>query len=370
MKKRTNDVAIADNVITPAELAHRESKQLDLFSLVDESSDPNSPIKYSNFIGDIHLIPRFLRGRNPPTPIHNLPSDFSSELKNEYSINGHKLVCTVKAATIKRKVDGVESEFFAFPGDREEIIERALFALASNKGMTKRRLPNSEARYGVEFSLYEIREELKKINKTRPYDEIRESLIIMRDSQCIISAENAAGKTVHLTHNIFSGAALEQSGTGRSRDRCFVSFSDYVVEQIRDLNYHQYRFDEVESHKTALARFIHTYLCWNWTNATAGSHYGLDLNQVMSAFGKSKLSQRVKQRDFRDALKLLVQSKDITHVPFFTNGKYTVKATAQLANSIHLSMQKKKGINTLASNIMDGKVIELPARRQYDQKLG
>lgn len=355
--------------LSPLEVARREARQLDLFSLVDESSDPASPIKYSNFIGDIHLIPRFVRGQNPPTPIHQLPSTFSSQISNAYSINGYSLLCTVKAATIKRKVKGVETEFFAFPGDREEIIERALFALASNKGMTKRTLPNSAPRYGVEFSLYEIREELIKINKTRSYDTIREALIVMRDSRCIISAMDDNGKTVHLTHNIFSGAALEQSGTGRSRDRCFVSFSDYVVEQIRGLNYRQYRFDQVESHKATLARFIHTYLCWNWRNAAAGATYALDLELVMSSYGNSKITTRVKQRDFRAALKILVENGDITHVPFYKDGKYTVKATKQLAESIHLSMQKKKGIATLSNSIMEGKVVELPPRRQIDSKL-
>ncbi|APD92043.1 MAG: hypothetical protein CBC55_02390 [Gammaproteobacteria bacterium TMED95] len=369
MSNSNSNAEEADFALSPIEVARREARQLDLFSLIDEPSDPASPIKYSNFIGDIHLIPRFVRGQNPPTPIHQLPSTFSSQISNAYSINGYSLLCTVQAATIKRKVKGVETEYFAFPGDREEIVERALFALASNKGMTKRTLPNSEPRYGVEFSLYEIREELRKINKTRSYDTIREALIVMRDSRCLISAKDNNGKTVHLTHNIFSGAALEQSGSGRQRDRCFVSFSDYVVEQIRDLNYRQYRFDQVESHKAGLARFIHTYLCWNWRNAAAGATYGLDLELVMSAYGNSKLVKRVKQRDFRAALTILVENGDITHVPLYKDGKYTVKATKQLADSIHQSMQKKKGIATLSNSIMDGKVVELPPRRQIDSKL-
>lgn len=368
MTNGSDNPANEDPSLPPLELARREAMQLDLFSLIDESADSTSPIKYSNFIGDIHLIPRFVRGQNPHTPIHKLPASFSSQISNVYSINGYSLLCTVKAATIKKKVDAVETEFFAFPGDREEIIERALFAIASNKGMTKRTLPNSEPRYGVEFSLYEIREELVKINKSKSYDKIREALIIMRDSRCIISAKNNQGKTVHLTHNIFSGAALEQSGTGRSRDRCFVSFSDYVVEQIRGLNYRQYRFDQVESHKATLARFIHTYLCWNWKNAAAGATYGLDIEILMSAYGKSQISTRVKQRDLREALKILVDNGDVTHVPFFKNGKYNVKATKQLADSIHLSMQKKKGINMLSERIMDGQLVELPPRRQLTKQ--
>tara|TARA_B100000749_G_C18435010_1_gene469670 strand:+ start:991 stop:2061 length:1071 start_codon:yes stop_codon:yes gene_type:complete len=341
----------------------KDSLQMDLFTLVDECEGELD--RYSNAIGDIEVIPRYIRGKNSPIKLTDVTESEEVVKRNPYMVNGNELVCEVHPATVTRKEKGKQITYLMYPGDREEIIEQVLFMLASNGGLTKHAIPGSAPRYGVQFSLYQIREELKKIGKTKSYDMIRESLIILRDSKIRIS-QNKNSKSMTITNDVFSAAALETTGTGRARDRCFISFSDYVVEQIASSNYRQYNFDRVLNHKATLARFLHRYIHWNWRNASAGGRFKMETNRVMSAFGKSHLTMERMRRDLRDALHLMVESGHITSVPYSVNNVYQIEATTKLAEEIKRSMQKQLGIKRLSEDIENGKRSELPPPRVFN----
>lgn len=335
---------------------------MDLFTLVDECEGELD--RYSNAIGDIEVIPRYIRGKNSPIKLTDVAASDEVVKRNPYMVNGNELVCEVHPATVVRKEEGKLVTYLMYPGDREEIIEQVLFMLASNGGLTKRAVPGSAPRYGVQFSLYQIREELKKIGKTKPYDVIRESLIILRDSKIRIS-QNKNSKSMTITNDVFSAAALETTGTGRARDRCFISFSDYVVDQIASSNYRQYSFDRVLGHKATLARFLHRYIQWNWRNAAAGCKFKIEAKRVMSAFGKSHLTMERMRRDLRDALGLMVESGHIAAVPYAVNNVYSIEATSKLAEEVKRSMQKQLGIKRLSDDIENGKRAELPPPRAF-----
>ncbi|WP_025562565.1 hypothetical protein [Psychromonas sp. SP041] len=346
----------------------REALQMDLFSLVDEAQEENSIQRYSNAIGDIDMVPRYIRGKNPPLLASDVKVDQEIICKNEYKVNGNDLVCEIHPATIMRKEGEKTVSYLMYPGDREEVIERVLFMIASNNGLEKKAIPGSSPRYGVYFSLYQIREELKKIGKTKPYDVIRESLIVLRDSKNRIS-QSKNGKSITITNDVIADAALETTGTGRAKDRCFISFSDYVVEQIFKLNYQQYSFDSVLSHKGALARFLHSYLCWNWRNSYEGATYKIETEKIMASFGKSQLTMAQKRRDIREALGLLVKSGHIPSVPYANKNCYTITAKKKLASEIKLSMQKQLGLKRISAQIEEGKRDTLPAARRFNGSL-
>ncbi|GHG07750.1 hypothetical protein [Thalassotalea marina] len=322
--------------------------QIDLFSLVDSPKfevveGRKTWTTFSNSIGSIDLVPRFKRGNGSQIRTTDVKPGENLTIENRYQIQNNELICEIKPALITKKVDGEEQEFHAYPSDKEELIEKVLFYIAANKGLELRAMPGGVARYGVSFSLYEIREVLKKINKTKPYDLIRQSLIILRDSSTLISQKKENNK-ITITHDVFADAALEVQGKGKDKDRCFITFSDFVVRQIESQNYRQYPFEEIQTASQSFARFIHLYMLTNYKQLNYGDSVGLNLEKIAEAFGKSKTSENQKKRDLRAALKVLSDNGTITHVPNASNkgGEtyYFVEPTEKFIANLQQSEQK------------------------------
>ncbi len=353
-----------------ADFGSENQKQLDLFTLVD---GPRSEVvngkptlmPFSNSVGSIDFIPRFKRGFESVVPRENFEGN--AVIENHYTAGKNKLICRVQPAIIKRKVDGVVKECFAWPGDREELIEKVLFLLASNKGLVPIRTPGG-IRYGIYFTLYEVRKQLKKINKTRSLEIIKESLLVMRESRTSIY-QRVDGKEVSMSHNIFVDAALEVTGVGKNRDRCFITFSDYVIDEILNLNYRQYHFSSINSHDTPLARFVHHYLLTTWTNAVTGGLKTIYVTELFDKFGKKNLSMSVKRRDLRAALQILVDKGWFLDVPYSKQGilangerdySYSLTATDAFVSEVIKANAKRKGLREIKAKISEDPDYELP----------
>lgn len=336
--------------------------QLGLFTLVDLPT-ALEPMRYSNAIGGIDVVPRFLRGQNPFILLKDAPK--ITEIRNPYMVNGIQLVCKIKPAQLTKKIDGELTTVLAYPSDKEELIEKVLFMLASNGDLVKREIAGVAPRHGIAFSLYDIRQQLKLIGKDKPYDQIRESLLILRDSSTII-AQESGDREIEVTNKIFADSILETNGNGRGKDKCFVTFSDYVIEQILDLNFRQYSFSSVNSHKIAVAVFIHSYLTWNWLNVSAGATFDLDPATIMEGFGKGRISIDTQKRDIRRGLMDLTNSGHIVEVPRLAQGQfYPIVATQLLVDEIIRANTKKKGLAVLLEKVESGEIESLPNKRSF-----
>ncbi len=365
------NTAITNQSILPEE--ELAALQMNLFSLLDSPTDPTSfDSIYSNSIASIDLVPRFRRGVNKAIKSTEIKPNQSLIIENRYHIGQHELICRIQPAIIRHHVDGIPVEYHAYPGDREELIEKVLFLIAANKGLELRNTAGGIKRYGVSFTLYEIREELKKIGKTKSYDVIREALTVIRDSKIIISQKQDK-KEITITHNVFADAALEVEGKGRARNRCFITFSDYVVTAIQSLNYRQYPFGKVHAHKATLARFLHSYLTAYWLNANIGVLKQLSTNAIMEAFGKSGISMPQKRRDLREAMSLLVQDGWFTHVPTAKKVQqnnivdyiYFLEPTTQFVEDIKQANAKAKGLRIINNKLVTGETKTLPDAKVY-----
>lgn len=358
----------------PSLLPESKLKELtiDLFALVDMEKDTS--LSYSNTFANIDLVPRFVRGSgNNVVPVA-LAESQNLIIENRYEVNGCEFICRVKPTIIEREENGKIIQFHAHPGEREEIIEKVLFKLACSDGLTK--LPMAANRWGVRFSLYQIREELKKINKTRSYHEIRESLIILRDSKTTI-AQIVGKREIELTASIFTDAAFEVSGTGRARDKYFIVLADYVVEQIINFNYRQYPFEAINSHAYSLARFFHIFIKHHWINASIGQTKDFSLNQIYQNYGNANQRPDWKRRDFRKALSILQEAGWIVDVPPAKKVKnifqkkmnqefdyiYTLTPTKKFVEEVRKANAKIKGIKTIVSKTIEtGRIPELEKR--------
>jgi hypothetical protein len=350
----------------------RELKK-DIFSLVDQ--DKNEEHSYSNTFANIDLVPRFVRGfGNNIVPVA-LAESQNLILENKYEFGGSEFVCRVKPTIIEKEVEGKVVQFHAHPGEREEIIEKIIFKIACSDGLKKVAMAGSQ-RWGVKFSLYQIREELRKIKKTRPYHDIRESLLILRDSKTTI-AQIIGKREIELTASIFTDAAFEVNGNGRARDKYFIVLSDYVVEQIMNFNYRQYPFEAINSHGYSLARFFHIFLKHQWINATLGHSKDFSLNQIYKNYGNADLKVEFKRRDFRTALGILVESGWIVSVPtarkvtnIFQKSDdndvdfiYTLEPTRKFVEEVRRANAKLKGIRAIVDkSIVSGVIPDLAKR--------
>jgi hypothetical protein len=352
-----------------------DTRQLDLFSLIDYPEEKINNGKrvlqaYSNSVGTIDLIPRFKRGVDAIQPINskNLKGK-SLVVTNHYTAGRNNLICEIKPAIIQRKSKGEVTEFYAWPSDRENMIESVLFMLASNQGLEKIVLPSGSVRFGIYFTLYQIRQELKKINKTKSYDTILEALIVIRDSSTIIMQQKN-DKKASINYNVFAETLLEVQGSGRGRNPCCIIFSDYIVEQIKSLNFRQYPFTRNQSLDNGLARWVHHYLTDSWTNAMENVPQKLSLNAVFNGYGKHHLTDAVKRRDLRAALEMLVRENWFKSVPKskkeLNNGiadySYSLVPTEIFVLEVIKANAKKKGLKMISERIITDENFEPPKR--------
>ncbi|MER2493776.1 hypothetical protein [Catenovulum sediminis] len=352
----------------------KESRQLSLFKLLDEAelTNSNKHLEYTNSIGSIDIIPRFWRGKN---------SAFSKDeatkraitCTNTYTFSNRKFKAVISPAILTRTNDkGQEEEYFAYPGDREELIEKVLFLIATKDGLHSIRNGN-QVRYGVFFSLYRVREELKKINKTRSYDAIKESLMILKDSRIKITSENSDGVEYTITHDIFSDAVLESSGVGRGKNRYWIGFSDYLVGEILKLNYRQVLYSRFTNYSSALSRFLDLYLSNAWKNATYNTTTRISLNRIMENFGKKQVQLDSKRRDMRQALLDLEKAGVIQNVPYAEKTiddegcddyVYDLLPTKKFVDEIIKANAKHKGLRKLSEGIEQNTITHIGTKKQ------
>jgi hypothetical protein len=362
-------------VITSLEsetLENSSRDQMNLFALVDLPKDPKE--NYSNSIVSLHDKPRFVRGKNPHIPVKSNDKD-NLIVEHVYkSRTGEDGICQIEPVLIRKKIQGKTVEFYAYQGDREEVIEQVLFMLACKKGLTLQNQAGGIPRWGIEFSIYEIREELKKIKKTKPYDVILESLFVLTGSKVSLTETNGKKKK-RVTLNAYVDSKLEQEGLGRGRDKMSVAFSDFVVKQIEDLNYRQYNFGAFLRQNTTLSAFILTHLLTVWRNANVGSIRAISTIEIMEKFGKNRTSIVTKRRDMRKALESLVGKGFFTHIPhakkiIHPTGEndylFHVECTSMFREQLIISLSKHKGLRTLQGKLDDDPDYQIPLRRNLE----
>lgn len=367
------------------ELERQDALKLRYYTLVDHAKGfhpspvaPNQDVQteYSNTITRIELVPRFCRGRGWQIPVaeHNASNSNAKSLiiQNGYTLKikeedgswiDEDYICTIKPAIIRKREKGIEQDYYCYPSDREELIEKQLFLLAINNGISKSNDGGLD-RYGVHFSLYEIYNQLESINRTMSYADIKESLMIIRDSTVLITRKGVQNKA-----EVFPTISLEVEGKGKGRDKCFVGFSDFVMAEIFAFNYRQYVYSRYARIRNALARYLDMHLSTRFVWAGVDNHYRLYISEIFEGFGKKQISLEQKRRDMRTALSVLVSSGTVRAVP---NAKktlsvageedyyYEVEPTETFVNECILGNQKRNKSLSIKDKIEGGQIKSLP----------
>lgn len=225
--------------------------------------------KLSNSIELWDSVPRYSISRQAMTKMRdehgNLPL-----LKLEFEYRGTKYSVSIQATQIEEN-DGEGKPIITayYPSSTEELVEEALRKLAVDceRGFYIDEKP--KARSGVVFSLYQLREELKRSGHSRSFYEIKLSLDILSGSSIHIITNTQKTKAFAKSTYLPVVAGVSKSDMECDPDaRWLVQFHPLVTESIDNLSYRQFNYDQLMSHTTQLARWIHKQLILKYTFAS------------------------------------------------------------------------------------------------------
>lgn len=172
----------------------------------------------------------------------------------------------IQAARIYDEKTKTETDYY--PSANEELIEDALRKIAAEQRNAFFDKPNY--RSGVVFSLYMLREELKRRGHARSYQQIVLSLnILARSTIEIITKDGKEGEGFTIS-GYFSGlAAVSKHKLTEDPDaKWIVQFHPLVTQAMDTLTYRQFNYAQMMSHTSQLARWIHKQLSLKFTFAS------------------------------------------------------------------------------------------------------
>lgn len=277
--------------------------QLDLFqTFLCNERDRD---KFSNAIDIWDSVPRYSISRQEQTkrrdangglPILTLPFEY----------RGQQYIAEIQPARLKQ-FDGSTCDYY--PSANEELVEDALrkLALQQNHGFFEK----DKFRSGVAFSLYALRKELAARGHTRSYQEIIDSLFILRRAG--ITLRVADQKTGAFAESNYLPALAAVSRTDLKDDpnaRWVAQFHPLITRSIDHVTYRQFNYQVMMSLPSQLARWLHKQLSIKFTFASAVANpFELRFSTIKR---DSHLLRRVRERDnIRDvdeALSLLIEN--------------------------------------------------------------
>ena len=270
------------------------NQQIDLFQSFLCNGDGHQE-KLSNAIPLWDCLPRYtlsrqtlnkLRKEGKLPPLMNLPCRYF----------GQNYIVQIQPARIMDDKGGV-MEYY--PGLTEELIEDALRKIATLQQHGY--FDQSEVRSGVSFSIYELREELRRQGHTRSYDEIVLSLKIMARSIIELQTEADRNKAVSVSAYLSHLSSVSRADLKEDPDaRWYVEFHHLITQAISAVEYRQYNYTLMMSHSTQLARWLHKYLVNKFTYAQIGKVFEIRFSTVKRDSGLLEAYSR--SRDAIDAV--------------------------------------------------------------------
>ena len=246
----------------PGEAAFK-NQQIDLFqSFMCNTSAERE--RLSNTIDLWDNIPRYSFSRQAMVKMRT-DKGFLDLLKLDFNYKGMALKAIIQPARIEDS-NGTAQDYY--PSANEELVEDALRKIAAEQCHGYFDKPTF--RCGVLFSLHMLRTELKKMGHARSYQQIILSLNILSGS--IIELRTADGKNPEA----FSRSPYFPSLSAVSRQKLasdpdakwIVQFHPLVTQSIDAITYRQFNYQQMMTHNTQLARWLHKQLAIKFTFAS------------------------------------------------------------------------------------------------------
>jgi hypothetical protein len=264
-----------DKPVQPPEAADFQSKQIDLFhSFVCNGEDERA--RLSNTLDLWDSVPRYSVSRQAMDKMRKAGS-FPQLLGIPFHYRGRELKAVIQPAWIQDKDNEVKGYY---PSANEELVEDALRKIATEQD--RGYFDKANYRSGVVFTLYMLREELKKRGHARSYQQIVMSLRILARSTIEISAMDGKDGEGFTITPYFSGLAAVSRGklAEDPQARWLVQFHPLVTQAIDVLKYRQFNYAQMMGHCTQLARWLHKQLSLKFTFASLMTSFEMRFSTI------------------------------------------------------------------------------------------
>jgi hypothetical protein len=222
-------------------------------------------------------------------------------IQTAFTVGGSRYAAEIWPARVK--LSSGEARL-AFPGAREELVERALRFLAVQQHAQTRITPDQKGGSNgitVWFSLSMIRRHLLELNHGYSTTEIREALDILSDTR--IGLRPLDGKKFEIVEraSIFTRYVEAFRQGDESGEECYgaVTFHPLATQAILELAFYPINQLRVGKLKVPLARWLTTRMSHNYRQAgrdklMAGEGYHIALATILTERG---LAPRARLRD-------------------------------------------------------------------------
>jgi hypothetical protein len=254
-------------------LTKRQPAQLSLFQTFLPAQDD----RYSNTIEFYDAVPKYFTNKRQMAAMREGPEGreiYLPTLEREFRHLDAAYTLKIKPARAEDR-DGNELEYY--PSEQEELLEEALRKLACDRLNGVYLGPVA----GVQFTMYELREELRRRGHAMAHDELRRSLLICRSAGLRI--ERKGEKEVLLDSSIFPTVMISNRKEWKAdpkNARCYVQFNPLVTASIEAMTYRQFDYETLMSYGYQLSRWLHKRLFHNYVNASMMNHYSILLSTV------------------------------------------------------------------------------------------
>lgn len=250
--------------------------QLDIFQTFYANTDED---KYnaSNAIELWDSVPKYSISQVGMNKMRN-KQGMLDLLEVEFHYRQNKLKAVIQPALIREEVDGELKTLAYYPSANEELIEEVLkkFAAQQNHGFHQ-----SARKTGVVFSLYQLKKELQERGHSRSLTQIQRSINILSGS--IIEIRGISGNMIYSKKSAYISNVTSVTQADLKEDpnaRWHISFHPMVTDSIDKLNYRQFNYQTLMSHKTQLARWIHKYIVSRYTMASRLNHFEIRYSTI------------------------------------------------------------------------------------------
>ena len=240
-----------------------KNQQIDLFQTFLCNTGEERE-RLSNTIDFWDNIPRYSFSRQAMAKMRT-EKGFLDLLKLDFNYKGMALKAIIQPARIE-DADGTAQDYY--PSANEELVEDALRKIAAEQCQGYFDKPNF--RCGVVFTLHMLRMELKKMGHARSYQQIILSLNILSGS--VIELRTADGKSPEASSRSpyfpSLSAVSRQKLTDDPSAKWVVQFHPLVTQSIDVIAYRQFNYQQMMTHTTQLARWLHKQLALKFTFAS------------------------------------------------------------------------------------------------------
>ena len=245
--------------------------QLSLFqTFLDDDCDP-----YSNTIEFYDVVPKYFASKQRMAALRK-DGIYLPTLTYDFRYNDGWYTVEITPARLKDK-RGVEKEYY--PTQREELVEEALKKIACDKlnGV----FLNGEA--GVQFTIWELREELRRQGHGMSWPDLMDALQICRKSSITITAKDTPSE-VYLSASIFPVLSLVSRRDWEAdpkQTRCYVQFNPLVTYSLNKVTYRQFNYTTFMGLTRQLSRYLFKRLSHLYTNASWDHPYHILLSTLV-----------------------------------------------------------------------------------------